>query len=151
MTRRLAWFQRRTDQGHPYWLLAAQRRRAHYASAALYVDSNLFAGGHLSGGAAIEPQPGQNVSVDIHCHPDLDSAVRPAPLGGPPRACELLMCVLVDPEYQKDRLADYEERFAALWVPKFGRRAAVVVYVWHVLRQARFIDWIIRLLSNGSP
>jgi hypothetical protein len=61
------------------------------------------------------------------------------------------MCVLVDPEYQKDRLADYEERFAALWVPKFGRRAAVVVYVWHVLRQARFIDWIIRLLSNGSP
>jgi hypothetical protein len=57
----------------------------------------------------------------------------------------------VEPEFQKDRLGDFQERFNDLWVPKFGRHGAVVIYVWHVLRQARFIDWIIRLLSNGSP
>jgi hypothetical protein len=68
-----------------------------------------------------------------------------------PRLCELLFCLLVDPEFQADRLADYQERFTDLWVPKFGHRMAVLLYLWHVLRQSRFIEWIIRLLSNGSP
>jgi len=61
-----------------------------------------------------------------------------------PTICEWLMCLAVDPEFQEDRLADYQERFNGLWVPKFGRRAAIVVYVWHVLRQSRLIDWFVR-------
>ena len=68
-----------------------------------------------------------------------------------PRFCELLFCFLVEPEFQEDRLADYRERFDNIWVPKFGRSAAVVFYVWHVLRQSRLIDWLIRALSCGSP
>jgi hypothetical protein len=68
-----------------------------------------------------------------------------------PSLCELLLCVTVEPKFQKDRLGDYEERFADLWVPKFGRRAAVVVYVWHVLRQSRLIDWLIRAFGWGAP
>ena len=67
-----------------------------------------------------------------------------------PLLCEWLICLLVDPEFQKDRLGDYEERFADLWVPKFGRQGAVVVYVWHVLRQARLIDWLIRAFGWGD-
>ena len=61
-----------------------------------------------------------------------------------PVFCEWLMCLAVEPEFQDDRLADYQERFNDLWVPKFGQRAAVVVYVWHVLRQSRLIDWLVR-------
>jgi hypothetical protein len=61
-----------------------------------------------------------------------------------PVFCEWLMCLAVEPEFQEDRLADYQERFNDLWVPKFGERAAVVVYVWHVLRQSRLIDWLVR-------
>jgi hypothetical protein len=33
-------------------------------------------------------------------------------------------------------------------VPKFGRRGAVAVYVWHVLRQSRLIDWVIRTFGG---
>jgi hypothetical protein len=61
-----------------------------------------------------------------------------------PVTCKWLMCLAVEPEFQEDRLADFEERFNDLWVPNFGRRGAVAVYVWHVLRQSRLIDWLIR-------
>jgi hypothetical protein len=54
------------------------------------------------------------------------------------------MCVAVEPEFQDDRLADYQERFNDLWVPKFGYRGALAVYLWHVLRQSRLIDWLVR-------
>lgn len=67
-----------------------------------------------------------------------------------PVICEWLMCLAVDPEFQKDRLADYQERFNSLWVPKFGRRMAVVMYGWHVLRQSRLIDWLIRVFGWGD-
>jgi hypothetical protein len=72
-----------------------------------------------------------------------------AQLGSPRRAnvpviCEWLMCLAVEPEFQEDRLADYRERFNGLWAPKFGRRMAVLLYFWHVLRQSRLIDWLIR-------
>jgi hypothetical protein len=63
-----------------------------------------------------------------------------------PVFCEWLMCLLVDPEFQEDRLADFGERFNDLWVPKFGQRAAIAVYVWHVLRQSRLLDGLVRLL-----
>jgi hypothetical protein len=56
------------------------------------------------------------------------------------------MCLLVDPEFQEDRLADFSERFNRLWVPKFGQRAAVAVYFRHVLRQSRLIDSVVRAI-----
>jgi hypothetical protein len=68
-----------------------------------------------------------------------------------PVLCEWLMCIVIDPEFQEDRLADYQERFSGLWVPKFGQRAAIVVYVWHVLRQSRLIDWLVRIFVQLGP
>jgi hypothetical protein len=68
----------------------------------------------------------------------------PYPPASVPAICEWLFCLAVEPEFQEDRLADYQERFANLWVPKFGKRGAVAVYLWHVLRQSRLIDWIVR-------
>ena len=76
----------------------------------------------------------------------IDGFSHDIPQANVPALCVLLFCLLVEPEFQEDRLADYQERFADLWVPKFGRRAVVVVYVWHVLRQSRFIDWLIRTI-----
>lgn len=35
-----------------------------------------------------------------------------------PAICELLMCLAADPEFHKDRLADYQERFNDLWIPR---------------------------------
>ena len=72
---------------------------------------------------------------------------RPTPV---PAICQLLLCLAVDPEFQEDRLADYQERFNGHWVPKFGHRAAVALYVWHVLRQSRLIDWLIRAFRLGD-
>jgi hypothetical protein len=71
-------------------------------------------------------------------------AFRYRPEVNAPRFCELLFCLLVEPEFHKDRLADYQERFKGLWVPKFGYRSAVAMYVWHVLRQSKLIDWLVR-------
>jgi hypothetical protein len=71
--------------------------------------------------------------------------------GRVPAICELLMCLVVDPEFQEDRFGDFHERFQSLWVPKFGRRGAVAIYVWHVLRQSRLIDWLIRAFGRGDP
>jgi hypothetical protein len=69
----------------------------------------------------------------------------------PPRVCELFMCLAVEPEFQEDRLGDYQQRFNDLWVPKFGRRVAVAVYVWNVLRQSGLIDWLVRTFRQGRP
>jgi hypothetical protein len=60
------------------------------------------------------------------------------------------MCLAVDPESQEDRLADFQERFGDTWAPRFGRRGAVAMYVWHVLRQSRLIDWLIRAFGWGG-
>jgi hypothetical protein len=49
-----------------------------------------------------------------------------------PAICQLLLCLAVDPEFQQDRLGDFQERFDNTWVPKFGPRGAVAIYVWHV-------------------
>jgi hypothetical protein len=71
--------------------------------------------------------------------------------GRVPAICELLMCLVVDPEFHEDRLADFQERFSDLWVPRFGYRGAVAMYVWHVLRQSRLIDGLIRAFGWGGP
>jgi hypothetical protein len=68
-----------------------------------------------------------------------------------PVFCEWLLCLLVEPECHEDRLADYKERFDDLWVPRFGQRAAIVAYLWHVLRQSSLIDWLIRSLGWDDP
>ena len=75
------------------------------------------------------------------------AVLRPAQV---PVFCEWLLCLAVEPEFQDDRLADYQEQFADLWVPKFGPRFAAVMYVWHVLRQSRLIDWLIRAFGWGD-
>jgi hypothetical protein len=70
---------------------------------------------------------------------------------GVPTLCEWLICIAVEPKFQEDRLADFQERFNGLWVPKFGRRGAIAIYVWHVLRQSRLIDWLIHAFRWGAP
>jgi hypothetical protein len=82
---------------------------------------------------------------------EVDQHIRAKWLSEVPAMCEWLMCIAVEPEYQEDRLADFKERFNDLWVPKFGRRVAVAMYVWHVLRQSRLIDWLIRAFGWGGP
>jgi hypothetical protein len=146
MMRRPVWFSRRSDREHPYWQLAAQRRRAHNASAAFYIDANFYLDAHP---ASIEL--GQTAGVDTRHRPEFDRVTNPVARFAPPSFCELLMCLLVEPEFQEDRLADYQERFNGLWVPRFGYRGAVAVYVWHVLRQSRLIDWLIRMFAWGDP
>jgi hypothetical protein len=82
-------------------------------------------------------------------HLEHRGVAHPAQQARPPRVCKLLMCLAVEPVFQDDRLADYREVQQCLG-PKFGRRAAVVVYVWHVLRQSRLIDWLIRAFGWGG-
>ena len=93
----------------------------------------------------------REVNVDIRRYPEFESVGGRVEQATPPGCCELLMCLLVEPEFQGDRLADYQERFNDLWVPRFGRRGAVAIYVWHVLRQSRLIDWLIRAFGWGGP
>jgi hypothetical protein len=105
--------------------------------------------GRLSVGAMVGP-----IGADIRGHVELENVVvfhspgvgfaYPTQQARPPRVCEFFTCLAVDPEFQQDRLGDYEERFNDLWVPKFGRPVAVAVYVWNVLRQSGFIDWLVR-------
>jgi hypothetical protein len=94
--------------------------------------------------------PGTQIIIMDGFH-DIDG-FRYRPEVNVPRFCELLFCLLVEPEFQNDRLADFQERFNGLWVPKFGYRGALAVYVWHVLRQSRLIDWLVRIcrLLGGS-
>jgi hypothetical protein len=113
------------------------------------IGASFHGRGHLSVGAMVELRP--SITMDIRRRPESVDIVHPAQRAGPPRLCEFILCMAVESEFQKDRLGDFQERFNDLWVPKFGRRAAVVVYVWHVLRQARLIDWFIRAFGWGDP
>ena len=137
------------EQGDPNLLSAAQRRRSE--KTAVYVDASLLAHVHFSAHATVEHASAQSITEDARRSSEIVDIAHPAQQAGPPRVCEFFMCLAVDPEFQKDRLGDYQERFADLWVPKFGRRAAVVVYVWHVLRQSRLVDWLIRAFGWGAP
>jgi hypothetical protein len=133
------------EQSDPNLMSAAQRRRS--AKAAVYVD--LFAEVHFSAHGTAEHEPPQGIAEHLCRSPEIDIA-RPAQQSGPPCICEFILCLVVEPEFQKDRLGDYQERFVDLWVPKFGRRVAIAVYVWHVLRQSRLMDWLIRALGWGD-
>ena len=109
------------------------------ASAAFFVDANLYLDVHRPATETVE-----SVNVDVGQHPGVDGLAGPVERAALPSFCELLMCLLVEPKFQEDRLADYSERFNDLWMPKFGQRVAVAVYVWHGLRQSRLIDWLVR-------
>jgi hypothetical protein len=54
----------------------------------------------------------------------------------PPRLGEFIICLFVPPEKQEDRLADFEERFTSLWLPKFGARIARLIYLAQAIRSA---------------
>jgi hypothetical protein len=191
MKKQLPWAPRRIDRGHPYWQIAAQRRRVQNASAAYLVDASFYADVPLpligTGANSVtgptgprrqqNPAPStvtgptgsiralssektvagpsggivQGVHADIRRRPEFDRFPTPIERPAAPGFCELLMCLLVEPEFQEDRLADYEERFNNIWVPKFGWRGGVVIYVWHVLRQSRLLDWLIRVFRWGAP
>jgi hypothetical protein len=129
-------------------------------------SASCHAEGHLSVDVVVEPGPNPTGTASIRARLDLENAqivriqhrhlehggvAHPAQQARPPRVCELLMCLAVEPEFQEDRLADFQERFSNLWVPRFGRRGAVAIYVWHVLRQSRLIDWLIRAIGRGDP
>jgi hypothetical protein len=47
----------------------------------------------------------------------------------PPLLGELLVCLFVPADRQEEQLGDLEEKFRKLWLPKFGRRAAPIVYI----------------------
>jgi len=61
-----------------------------------------------------------------------DPATGPAP----PGIGQLLICLFVPLERQKDRLGDFEEMFNSVWVPRFGVPLAKCVYVAQALRSA---------------
>jgi hypothetical protein len=153
MTRQLPW-----EQSDPNLILAAQRRHSQVAKTFVNATT-LQANGRLSAEATVEPGPTQSAGADIWgLLESVDvfyfvahGVIRPAQQARPPRVCEFFMCLAVDPEFQEDRLGDYQQRFNDLWVPKFGRRVAVTVYVWHVLRQSGLVDWLIRTFRQGRP
>jgi hypothetical protein len=136
------------EQGDPNLGSAAQGRRRTKATA--FVDGGVsvkVSGAVLTVSA---PPPGSALLVGDPLQIRGADVSSPARHLGPPIACEFLLCLAVDPEYQEDRLCDFQEQFRRVWVPKFGRRVAIAMYVWHVLRQSRLIDWFIRSLSSAS-
>lgn len=54
-------------------------------------------------------------------------------LPAPPRIGEFLICLFVRPDRQVDRLADFAGLFRMVWLPRFGPRLAVAVYLANVL------------------
>jgi hypothetical protein len=54
-------------------------------------------------------------------------------LPAPPRIGEFLICLFVRPDRQVDRLADFAGLFRTVWLPRFGPRLAVAVYLVNVL------------------
>jgi hypothetical protein len=69
----------------------------------------------------------------------------------------LLISLLVSVEKQQDRLADFEEMLAKIWIPQFGPLGGRLVYIWNALKSAGAIirisvtaaiaDWIARKLG----
>jgi hypothetical protein len=102
-----------------------------------------------SGDALDEMLAGWKQLVEMLAEDKSEADARHAPRVKVPAFCECLLCLLVDPEFQEDRLADFKERFNNTWVPRFGHRAAGFVYVWHVLRQSGFVDWLVRTFLVG--
>jgi hypothetical protein len=78
---------------------------------------------------------------------------------GVPRLGELILCIFIRPEHQKEQLARYEERFND-WSRKFGARTARRLYWFHAIQSifdmlkisaiGAFLDWIYDRFS-GKP
>jgi hypothetical protein len=54
----------------------------------------------------------------------------------PPWIGELVVCLIVPPDRQEDRLADFAEKLQTVWLTQFGPRLAGTVYVAHALWSA---------------
>jgi short chain dehydrogenase len=84
------------------------------------------------GGSIVNPSSIAGIIGSEHVHMAYNAS----------KAAARLRTKSVAVQHAKDKI--YQERFNTLWVPKFGQRVAVVLYVWHVLRQSRLIDWLLR-------
>jgi hypothetical protein len=76
-----------------------------------------------------------------------------------PHRAELLLCIFIRPEHQKERLARYKERFE-IWTREFGPRTARRLYWLHAVQSifdmvkiaviGAVLDWIYDRFS-GKP
>jgi hypothetical protein len=76
----------------------------------------------------------------------------------PSRLGQLLICLFVPVDRQQDRLGDFEEKFNTLWLPRFGRRLAQIIYIIHAIRLgaavlriaavAAIVDRVVRALGG---
>jgi hypothetical protein len=79
---------------------------------------------------------------------------------GVPTGGELILCLFIRPEHQKERLACFEERFND-WKRRFGAPTARRLYYRHAIRSifdmlkigviGALIDWIWDHLFGGKP
>ena len=77
---------------------------------------------------------------------DKEHNSRPPPFG------EFLLSILTPIDKQKERIADFEEIFVSVWVPKFGARRARLIYMWQaggVLVRTAFVAWILERFSRA--
>jgi hypothetical protein len=56
------------------------------------------------------------------------------PLSSPPQIGELIVCLIVRSDRQREALGDFEELFNTIWLPKFGPRLAKCVYIAQAAR-----------------
>ena len=71
---------------------------------------------------------------------------------------EFLICLFVRPDRQVDRLADFAGLFRTVWLPRFGPRLAVAVYLANMLWSladvvkitaiGAIVDFVSRLLGR---
>jgi hypothetical protein len=52
----------------------------------------------------------------------------------PPFLGQLIICLFTPLDRQADRLADFEECFSTIWLPKFGSKLARIIYCFQTLR-----------------
>jgi hypothetical protein len=96
-----------------------------------------------------EPAATYVVVAQFRMPMELRADPAPVPRAEVPTACECLLCLLVQTEFQKDRLGDFEELYHKIWLPKFGPRLAWFPYSWNLMRQCRIVDWIIEILFRS--
>jgi hypothetical protein len=73
---------------------------------------------------------GGEIAIGVDIEESSSAAFSPPILG------KMLLCLLLSPDKQEDRLADFEERLITRWIPDFGPRIARLIYVWHALWSA---------------
>lgn len=119
-----------------------------------------FAGAGSFGGAA-GPTGEMGHWIEFHGVAHIEAQAEAVPQHtGVPRLAELILCIFIRPEHQKEQLARYEERFND-WSRKFDTRTARRFYWFHAIRSifdmlkigviGALIDWIWDHLFGGKP